>query len=173
MFRLDHTILIEESPKVVWGFLANLPVSLTCHRRRCRFQWIGNPRPGEGSHYMLELSLLGLALRQEGRVTRWDSPHGMAMAQWCPQFPRRGFTHQQRFNVHLVQGRPQAAVLQSTVVGGLGPWLVEVVFKEIVRRSMLEHLEALKRAIESTDKSGRPLRDPAGRLAEMPVMGAG
>lgn len=173
MFRLEHAILIEESPNVVWAFLANLPVSLTCHRLRRRFQWIGDPKPGLGSQYALELNLPGITLRQEGRITRWEPPHSLAMAQWTPRHPHRGFARQQRMSVHPVDGRPLAAVLRSTIVGSRGPWYVEAPFKEIVRRSMLDHLEALKRAIESTDKSGRTQQDPARHLAEMPVAGTG
>jgi len=173
VFRLEHDILIEKSPEVVWAFLANLPVSLTCHRLRYRFQWIGAPNPGLGGRYSLELNLPGIILQREGRITRWEPPHSLAMAQWSPRHPHRGFTRQQRLSVHLVEGRPGVSVLRSTIVGNQRPWYVEILFKEIVRRSMLDHLEALKRAIESTDRSGRALRDPAGHLAEMPVAGTG
>jgi len=173
MFRLEHDIIIEESPEVVWAFLANLPLSLTCHRLRHRFQWIGTAKPGLGSRYALELNLPGITLRQEGRITRWEPPHSLALAQWNQRHPHHGFTRQQRLSVHQVNGQPQAAVLCSTIVGSRGPWYIEAPFKGIVRRSMLDHLEALKRAIESTDKSGRARHDPAQHLAEIPVVGTG
>ncbi|MBA7711620.1 MAG: hypothetical protein GH143_01560 [Calditrichaeota bacterium] len=173
MFRLEHDILIEKSPEVVWAFLANLPVSLTCHRLRYRFQWIGAPKPGLGGRYSLELNLPGIILQREGRITRWEPPHSLAMAQWSPRHPHRGFVRQQWLSVHPVDGCPLAAVLRSTIVGSWGPWYVEAPFKEIIRRSMLDHLEVLKCAIESTDRSGRARQDPARHLAEMPVVGAG
>ncbi len=173
MFRLEHDILIEESPQVVWAFLVNLPVSLTCHQLRYRFQWIGTPKPGLGGRYSLKLNLPGIILQREGRITRWEPPHSLAMAQWSQRYPQRGFTRQQRLSVHPVEGRSQAAILRSTIVGNQRPWYVEALFKEIVRRGMLDHLEALKRAIESTDRSGSAQRDPARHLAEMPAAGTG
>ncbi|MFB0517262.1 MAG: SRPBCC family protein [Candidatus Neomarinimicrobiota bacterium] len=173
MFRLEYTIRIEESPQVVWAFLANLSVSLTCHRRRHRFHWIGTPKPGLDSRYSLELCLPGVTLRREGRVTRWEPPRSLVVAQWGLRRHQRGFTHQQRLSVQPVEGRPKTAVLQSVVVGSLGPRLVELAFKEIIRRSMLDHLDALKLAIESSDKSGRPQRDTAGQLAEVSIVGTG
>ena len=173
MFRLDHDILVEESPKVVWAFLANLPVSMTCHRMRRRFQWHGSPKPDEGMRFTLELNLLGITFRREGRVTTWGPPDQLAMALWSPRHPRRGYSSQQRWRVHPVDGRPQAARLQIVVAGSLRSWLLESILKHIVRRGLLDHLEALKRAIESTDKYGRTQRKSAQRLAEMPAVGAG
>ena len=171
MFKVEHHILIDESPKVVWAFLANLPVSLTCHRPRRCFQWMGNPKPAPGNRYLIELSMLGITFRQEGRITFWEPPCQVALAQWNPRHPHRGFIHQRRLSVHPVDGQPHAAMLRLTVVGNLWSRLVEIVFKEIVRRGVLDHLLALKRAIESTDKSSRPERATTRRLAEMPVLG--
>jgi len=128
----------------------------------------------------VELTLPGIRLRQEGRVTRWEPPYSLAVAQWSHRHQHRGFSpplagfsHQQRLSVQPVEGWPQATVLQSTIVGSLVPWFVEAAFRPVIRRYMLSHLAALKCAIESTDKSGRPQRDPRGRLAEMPAVGAG
>ena len=67
MFKLEYDILVEESPKVVWAFLANLPVSMTCHRLRRCFQWIEASKPEEGARFGLELNLLGVMFRREGR----------------------------------------------------------------------------------------------------------
>lgn len=173
MFRLEHDILIEESPRVVWAFLVNLPVSLTCHRPRYRFEWIGTPKPGLGGQYSLELNLPGTILQREGRITWWEPPNSLAVAQWRPRHPYRGSTRQQRLSVNPVEGRPGASILRSIIVGHQRPWYVEALFKEIVRRSMLDHLEALKRAIESTDRSGRTRRDTARHLAEMPAASTG
>ncbi len=180
MFRLEHDILIEESPSVVWAFLANLPVSLTCHRLRYRFQWIGTPKPGLGGRYSLELNLPGTILQREGRITWWEPPYSLAVAQWRPRHPYRGFTpplagfaRQQRLSVNPVEGRAGASILRSIIVGHQRPWYVEALFKEIVRRGLLDHLEVLKRAIESTDRSGRTRRDMARHLAEMPAAGTG
>ncbi|UCH09758.1 MAG: hypothetical protein JSU61_11150 [Fidelibacterota bacterium] len=173
MFKLEYHILINESPKVVWAFVANMPVSMTCHRLRRRFQWINGAKPEEGARYIVELELLGLSFRQEGRVVIWEPPHQLAMAQWAPRHPRRGYSYQRRLSVHPVEGRPQAAILRLAILGSLRPWLVERILKQFVRRGMLDHLEVLKRAIESTDKYGRAQMKSARRLAEVPAVGAG
>ncbi len=173
MFRREVALVVEESPQVVWAFVSNLPVSLTCHRARRSFQWRNDSKAQLGSRYGLEQSLLGITYRQEGRVTRWEPPHGFALAHWSPRRPRWGFSHQQRFGVHAVEGRPRAAELRCTVIGGLGPWYVELPLKWFVRRSMLDHLQALKRAIESTEKDGSARRDQPARLAQLPAASLG
>ncbi|UCH63784.1 MAG: hypothetical protein JSU77_04875 [Fidelibacterota bacterium] len=138
-----------------------------------QFQWIGTPKPELGGRYSLELNLPGIILQREGRITRWDPPNNLAIAQWNPRHPHRGFTCQQRLSVDPIEGRPSTSVLRSYIVGNLRPKYVEVLFKEIVRRSMLDNLKSLKLAIESTDRSGRTRRDPARHLAEMPAAGTG
>jgi hypothetical protein len=173
MFKLEYHILVEESPKVVWAFLANVPVSMTCHRLRRRFKWIDTLKPEEGARFTLEMDLPGVTFRREGRVTTWEPPHQLAVAQWAPRNPRRGYSYQQRLSVHPVEGQSQAAFLHLKVVGSLRPWLVEWILKQFVRRSMLDHLGALKQAIESADKYGRYQKKAARRLAEMPAVGAG
>lgn len=173
MFRLDEAILVEEAPQVVWAFLANLPVSLTCHRRRRAFRWLSEPQPGPGSRYQLEQRILGVAWRQEGRVTRWEPPLSLALAHWTPRWPRWGFGHQLRLAVQPVEERALEAWLSSTVIGRLGPWYAEPLLRLVVRRSMRQQLQALKVAIESTDKGDSAQQSRSPRLAEVPAAGLG
>ena len=174
MFRKEYAILVEENPQVVWAFISNLPVSLTCHRAGRGFQWRDDPKPKVGSRYVLEQNLLGFTLRHEGRITRWNPPHSFALAHWTPKRPRWGFGHQQRLGVQAVDGSPQVSELRSIVIGSMGPWYVEAPFQRLVRRNMLDHLQALKRAIESTNKGGSPVQKAAPQLAaEIPAAGIG
>ena len=173
MFRLEEAIIVEESPQVVWAFLSNLPVSLICHRQRRSFQWLSESQSGMGSRYQLEQRLLGFAWQQEGRVTRWEPPRSLALAHWTPRWPRWGFGHQLRLAIQPVEGQPQAAWLSSMVIGRLGPWYAEPLLGLVVRRNMRQQLQALKRAIESTDKGDSVQQNRAPRLAEVPAAGLG
>ncbi len=154
---------------MVWAFVTNLPISLTCHQPRLRFQWIGNAKLGEGGRYLLDYRLPVITLRNEGRITLWNPPTSLATALWNPSHPRRGFARQQRLKVQTVEGLSNTAMLQLAITGSRSPWLCEVFYKEIVRRSMHNHLQALKRVIESTEKIGRVQADPASTLAGIPA----
>jgi len=173
MFRLECDIIINESPEVVWAFVANLPMSLTCHQPRLRFHWIGNVKIDVGGRYLLDYRLPVITLRKEGRITLWDPPTALTMALWNQSHPRRGFARQQRFKIKTVEGQSNATVLQIAITGSRSPWFFEMLYKEIVRRSVQNHLEALKRVIESTEKSGRIQRDSAHQLAGIPAASSG
>lgn len=173
MFRLECDIIIKESQQVVWAFLANLPISLTCHQPRLRFRWIGNIKSGVGGRYLLDYRLPVITLRNEGRIALWNPPTCLATALWNPRHPRHGFARQQRLKILAVEGQSKAVVLQLTVTGSRSPWFFEVFYKEIVRRNMHNHLEALKRVIESTEKNGRIQRDQSHQLAGIPAASIG
>ncbi|MFC1618766.1 SRPBCC family protein [Candidatus Neomarinimicrobiota bacterium] len=171
MFKLEHHIKIQEHPKVVWAFLANLPMSQGCRRWRRSFRWLGDLTPAVGSRYITEILFSGMSFRQEGKITRWEPPETMTLTQWNDKYPRMGLTHQLGYSIESVEGQPQATTLHSTVIGNFVPRSMELVFKEMIRRSMIDHLVLLKRAIESTDKGDRLARQPAHPIAEAPAVG--
>jgi hypothetical protein len=171
MFKLENHIMIQEHPNVVWSFLANLPVSQGCRRWRRTFQWLAGLTPVVGSRYLTGIRILGIGFRQEGKITRWEPPKTLTLALWSHRFPRAGFTHQLCYTIEKVEGQTQTTTLQSTVIGNYVLWPIELVFKEIIRRSMMDHLVLLKRAIESTDKGDHHARQPAQPIAEAPAVG--
>lgn len=163
--------MIQEHPKVVWSFLANLPVSQRCRRWPRSFQWVCNPTPVVGSRYITKSHFLGIGFQQEGKITRWEPPGTITLIHWNHKYPRIGLTYQLRYTIERIEGQPQAAKLHSTVVGSYGLRPLELIYKEMIRRNMIDHLLLLKQAIESTDKDGRHAEQPAHRIAEAPAVG--
>jgi hypothetical protein len=127
--------------------------------------------PEVGSRYIIESLFLGIRFRQEGKITCWEPPAMLTLAQWNYKYPRIGLMHQLRYTIEGVEGQPQATTIQFTVVGNYVPRPMELVFKEIIRRSMIDHLVLLKRAIESTDKGDHQARQPVHPIAEAPAVG--
>lgn len=171
MFKLEQNIRIKEHPQAVWSFLSNLPVSQVCWPGRSSFQWVDSPKPAVGSRYITETRFIGIGYVQEGKITRWEPPGSLALTQWNHKHPRLGFTHQLRYRVEGIESQAQAAFLHATVVGNYGPKLLELVFKEIYRRSLIGHIVLLKQAIEATDKNGRVAGHTTQRIAEVPAVG--
>jgi hypothetical protein len=171
MVKLEHSIMIRERPQVVWSFLSNLPVSQVCRRGRRSFEWIDSPKPAVGSGYTTQMRLFGIGYIQEGKITRWEPPGSFALTLWNQRHPRIGFTHQLRYAIDRNESQAYTSILHCTVIGNYRPKLVELVFKEIYRRSMIDHLVLLKQAIEATDKNGHAVRPATQRIAEASAVG--
>jgi hypothetical protein len=169
MYRLTHDIMIDEGPDAVWAFLGNLRVSLSCNRFLDGFSWAAAPRPEPGCRFTFDLNLMGFRLHRDCVITQWEPPDRLALAEWSAHLPGRWWTQQHRFIIDQVAGRPDVTLMTYTVVGNLAPWPVELPFRVAIRSNMLDYLVNLKRAIESSDKSGLPRKAAAGRLASMPT----
>lgn len=118
----------------------------------------------------MQVRIFGIGFVQEGKITRWEPPGSMAIALWHHKYTRIGFTHQLRYSIAGTDGQSQGAILHATVIGSFGPKLIELVFKEIYRRSLIDHTVLLKQAIEATDKD-RQASQAAQRIAEAPAVG--
>ena len=173
MFGLTHEIMINENAEAVWAFMSNLPVSLLCRPVHRGFEWAGSETtPREGTRFVLEQRLAGIPFRHEARVTRWEPPRRFGIAQWHSRHPRWGFSHTYGYSISPSE-HSNGSILSYRLAGSFGNWPIEKISIPLVGSMMLNELQALKAAIESTDKTSVSQQANLSRLAEMPALGTG
>ena len=154
MLTITENIIINADVNKIWAFLTDLSRSLNYNRFHINLELPPNYSVGKMKKFNINHNFGFGHYNMIAEITECIPPNHLCISEYCKGEKGKGFPHSIEF--HIEPHRDESKIFY-TVTGTYGGRVQDMSFKPILKGVMIEELLKIKNAIESSEKTTKPI----------------
>ena len=154
MLTLSEKISINADINKIWAFLTDFSLSLNFNRFHTNIELPSNYSIRKMKKFKIDHNFGFGNYDMVAEITKFIPPNRFCLSEYCPDDKKKGFAHTIEFQI---ESDDEKCELNYTVSGTYGSRVQDMPFKPILKGVIIEELLKIKNAIESTEKTPKPL----------------
>ena len=161
MLTISENIIINADVNKIWAFLTDFSMSLNYNRFHTSLELPTNYSVGKMKKFNINHNFGFGNYNMVAEVTECSPPNRLCISEYCKGEKGKGFPHLTEF---LIEPHRDRSRIFYTVAGTYGGRVQDMSFKPILKGVMIEELIKIKNAIESSDKTAKPITTETVKL---------
>ena len=154
MLQITENITINADVNVIWSFITDFSRSLLCNRFHVDVELPSNYSVGKMKKFIISHNFGFGNYEMVAEITECTPPSRLCISEYCKGEKGRGFPHS--IQLYIEPHRHKSKIFY-TVEGTYGGKVQDMSFKPILKGVMIEELLKIKNAIESSEKTPKPI----------------
>ena len=148
MISITQKVYVKADINKIWAFLTDFSHSLNFNRFHTNLELPPNYSLGKRDTITINHNFGFGNYDMIAKIKDFSPPNRLAISEFCPEDPNKGFPHMIVFQIESDIGRSK---LNYTVSGTYGGKIQDLSFKPILKGVITEELLRIKNAIESSE----------------------
>ena len=161
MIKVSEEINVKADGNKVWAFLTEFSQSLGFNRFHTHHELPANYSLGKMKKFKINHNFGFGNYNMVAEVTECIPPNRLCISEYCKGNKLKGFPHSTEF---YIEPHRDKSKIFYTVTGTYGGRVQDMSFKPILKGVMIEELLKIKNAIESSDKTAKPIATETVKL---------
>ena len=154
MIKISENITIKSNVNVIWAFLTDFSCSLNFNRFHTGLKLPSNYSLVKMKKFNINHNFGFGNYEMVAEITECIPPNRLCISEYCKDEKKKGFPHSMEFQIAPYGDKCK---IFYTVVGTYGRKVQDMSFKPILKGVMIEELLKIKNAIESSEKTNKPI----------------
>ena len=154
MLKITENITINADVNIIWSFITDFSRSLLCNRFHVDLELPSNYSLGKMKNFIIIHNFGFGNYEMVAEIKEYTPPKLLCINEYCKEDKDKGFPHSIQFQIK--QYRDMSKIFY-TIAGTYGGKVQDMSFKPILKGVMIEELLKIKNAIESSEKTLKPI----------------
>ena len=154
MLKITENITINANVNTIWSFITDFSRSLLCNRFHTGLDLPANYSLGKMKKFNIIHNFGFGNYEMVAEITEYSPPKHLCISEFKKEDKRKGFPHTIEFQI---EPNREKSKLLYTVIGTYGGRVQDMSFKPILKGVMIEELRKIKNAVESSEKTPKPI----------------
>jgi len=154
LLEITENITIDSNVNVIWAFITDFSLSLHYNRFHTDIELSSNYSISKMNKFNIKHNFGFGNYQMVAEITECIPPNKICISEYCENDKSKGFPHNIEYYIkpHLNKTK-----IFYTVKGTYGGKVQDMSFKPILKGVMIEELVKIKIAIESSEKTQKPI----------------
>ena len=154
MLIISENITIKADVNKIWAFITDFSMSLNYNRFHTNLELPSNYSVGKMKKFNINHNFGFGNYNMVAEITECIPPNRLCISEYCKGEKGKGFPHSIEF---YIESHRDKSKMFYTVAGTFGGKMQDMSFKPILKGVMIAELIKIKNAIESSDKTPKPI----------------